>query len=555
METVSNPYSTLTEKEFFELLAHASSGSSENHKSRRVDGLEELQRRITSNSIQDKNEVIRILLDMAKKHGINHPESSLITESLTLFIEKYEEAFQTVLNGLGGHEDRLFLCFSKIVFSLDHNKKRQAIKPLVGFLTTRDVLNGIGVKEVYDCLVSLGNEKLSKEIVKTVSPYFDSSPLRICAIIFSVRLCSKFADRKLLPKMLKVLEKSMKGYFDGHSTEIEKEICQFLERLRDLQSLPLLMKLLKMRAGVHISKAIASILDAHPYRVDDILDILYDERDEKVIDAILQSFEKMDKTRFDARKLLARIRINWWHRYPTSDIIYRLLVRWGELSKPALFEILQQKEKYDFALRCLKAIGISDEEISAIFPKPPILQVYNFFYGKRKKNPRDLDIIWKEKERLGETVRGKSTMLEHLLLHVFASLNFVTLNVDPAGLEGVDIVCFYPETFDLFVIGCTTGILKDDLQKMDALVKKMKAKTTELFDKCSVTPIVVSSEMASISPSDAQYAVQNNIVIMQHNHIEILLEMLNTNRQGREIIEYIKRIYPNSMTYQTLGYS
>lgn len=554
MKTISNPYSTLTEKEFFALLVHASSGSSEDHKNRRVDGLEELQRRITSNSIQDKNEAIRILLDMAKKQGINQPESSLITESLTLLIKKYEEAFQAVLNGLGGHEDRLLLCFSKVVFSLDYNKKRQAIKPLVGFLTTRDVLNGIGVKEVYDCLVSLGNEKLGKEIVKIVSPHLDSSPLRICAIIFSVRLCSKFADHKLLPKMLKVLEKSMKGYFDGHSTEIEKKICQFLERIRDLQSLPLLMKLIKMRADVHISKVIASILDAHPYRVDDILDMLYDERDEKVIDAILQSFEEMDKTRFDARKLLPRIRINWWHSYPTSIIIYRLLVKWGELSKPALFEILQQNEKYDFALRCLKAIGISNEELSKIFPKPPMLQVYNFLYShaQSKKIPKDLNQLWEETEKLQEIVPGKTDRLEHLLLHIFTSFNFVALNVAPLKMKSVDIVCFYRETLDLFIIGCTTGILKDDLQKMDALVKKMQAKTTELFDKCSVTPIVVSSEMASISPSDAQYAVQNNIVIMQHNHIDTLLEMLNTNRQSREVIEYIKGIYPNSATYQTV---
>ena len=48
------------------------------------------------------------------------------------------------------------------------------------------------------------------------------------------------------------------------------------------------------------------------------------------------------------------------------------------------------------------------------------------------------------------------------------------MNVAPLQLEAVDIVCFYPETLDLFVIGCTTGIVKDDLAKMDALIKKMK---------------------------------------------------------------------------------
>lgn len=57
---------TIDEKELFELLTHAMSGSTEDHKRRRVQGLEELQRRIETNSVQDKNTAVSILLDMAK---------------------------------------------------------------------------------------------------------------------------------------------------------------------------------------------------------------------------------------------------------------------------------------------------------------------------------------------------------------------------------------------------------------------------------------------------------------------------------------------------------
>jgi len=96
--TTSNPYSTLAEKEFFEVLTHAISGSSKDHKDRRIAGLVELQRRIASNSIQNKDDTIRILLDMARIQGNNQPESSLIIESLKLCINEYEEAFQIVLD-------------------------------------------------------------------------------------------------------------------------------------------------------------------------------------------------------------------------------------------------------------------------------------------------------------------------------------------------------------------------------------------------------------------------------------------------------------------------
>jgi hypothetical protein len=556
METTGNSYSTLTEKEFFELLTHAISGSSDDHKLKRIERLEELQRRIGSNSIQDNNEAIRILLDMAKVQGYSQPESELITESFLLSINKDGRHYQTILNGLKGKgQNLLFLVFSKLVLRLeDCEKKREAIDSLVAFLMTRDGLNDIGVNEVYNCLVLLGNEELSAEIVQAVIPYLDS--LGICEIVFSVRLCAKFANCELLPKMLTVLDKSMKGYFDGHYSEIEQEICQFLKRVGDARSLTPLIKLLRTRSTgqTHtrsINEAIASVLDANPSSVDEVLDTLHDEPNENVVDDLLQSLEKMEKPKINIGKLLSVIRVKWWWRYPTRDFVHSLLVKSGKLSKPVLIEILRQGDahKYDFVLQCLKAIGISNEEISAIFPKPPMLQIYEYFYKGRGTIPKDLSQIWKEKEKIRGNVPGKTNWLEHLLLHTFQSFNFVTMNIAPLQIEGVDIVCFYPETLDLFVIGCTTGIIKDDLAKMDAMVKKMKIEISNLLDKCSVTPIVVCSEIASIPPSDAQYAVQNNIVIMQPNHIDTLLEMLNTNRQSREIIEYIKSHFTYGQYY------
>lgn len=555
MMTASNSYSTLAEKEFFEVLTHAISGSSKDHKDRRIAGLVELQRRIASNSIQYKDDAIRVLLDMATIQGNTKPESSLIIESLELCINEYEEVFQIVLDRLENHEDKLFLCFSKVVLSVDYNKKKQSIKPLIDFLMTRDSENDIGAMDVYDCLISLGNEKLGRRIVEEASPYLDSSPSKICTIIFSARLCSRFADNKLSPNMLEVLKKSMKGYFPAHSHKIEKDICQFFERVRDLRSLPTLMELLKIRTNTsyyHITEAIAKVLDTHPYRVEDVIEQLHDNRKNgKIINVILQCFDEMETPKIDARMLLNTIRINWWRKHPSvRTSLYRLLVKLGERSKPALFELLQEKEKYDFALRCLKEIGISNEELSNIFPKPLMFLVYNFFYRGKRKLPKGLDNLWKEKEKLGEKVHGKITRLDHLLLHIFSCFNFVTLIVDPAErAQGADFVCFYPETLDLFIIGCTTGVLKDDLAKMDALMNKMETEVSDLFDLCTVTPIVVSSETASISPSNEQYAAENDIIIMQRQEIDTLLEMLITNRQSREAIEYIKslRKFPPSV--------
>lgn len=537
------------EKEFFEELTHAILSPSKNHRSRRIAGLEELQRRISSGSIQDKDKAIEILLDMAKKQGNNQPESSLIIRSLELCIQKYEEAFQTILKGLGGQEGQLFICFSKLVLSLDYNKKRQAIPYLVGFLMTRDALNSIGIKEVYDCLVSLGNEKLSKEIVNAVSPHLDAPSSKMCAIIYSTRLCAKFADNKLSPKIMGVLKKSMDGYFQAHQQEIERDICQFFERVEDDRSLLVLLDLLKVRTNYlhdHITRAVAKVLDTHPNSVEYLLEVLYDNRrNSQIIYAILECFIEMQDPKIPVHKLLDSIRLSWWKDpyLGLRRLLNLLFVKMGKMSKPTLFEIILDEEKFDFALECLKEIGMSNEELSKIFPSPPMLQIYNFLYSEQKKKiPKDLNLLWEEKEKLDEKIPGDTDRFEHLLLHIFASFNFATLNVAPMQIKSVDVVCFHPETLNFFILGCTTGTLQDDLIKMDSLMRKMQKKVPELFHKCSVTPIVAYSEVGNIHPSHEKYAAQNNIVIMQREDIDILLEMLITNRESREVIEYIKSL-------------
>lgn len=543
----SNFYSTLTEKELFELLIHVLSGTSEDHKHKRINGLGELQRRIKSNSILNINGSIDVLLEMAKKQGHSRPESSLIVNSLLLLVNKYEEAFQTVLGGLEGQgqeEDFVFSVFSKLVLGLDYERKRQAIKPLVQFLVSRENVHRFGVREVFDCLSSLSIERLSIEVVEEISPYLDS--FGTCAIVFSVKLCSKFADHRVLPKMLEVLGKSMKGYFPEIDVEIERDLCAFFKRVRDESSLFPLMELLKIRyrqSFVPISEAIASILNAHPYRVDDVFDMLYDERhEEKLVNAILYSLKEINEQKLDARKLLSNIRMDYWGKSPAQFYVHDILVKLGEGAKPILFEILKDEQKYDFALRCLKEIGISREELSKLFPKPVMLQVYEFLYSQKrgKRIPKDLNQLWEDKKKLQENVPGTTNWLEHLLLHIFASFNFVTLNVAPLKSESVDLVCFHPETLDLFIVGCTTGILKDDLAKMDALITRMEEQIPNLFGVCSITPIVVCSEVAAISPSDKKYSAEQGIVVMQRHHIDEMLEMLNTNRKPRQAIKYIE---------------
>lgn len=82
--------------------------------------------------------------------------------------------------------------------------------------------------------------------------------------------------------------------------------------------------------------------------------------------------------------------------------------------------------------------------------------------------------------------------------------------------------------------------LKERAREMDALLNKMEIEMPDLFGRCSITPIIVSSEIASISPSDAKHSAKQGIVILQSHDIDKLLEMLNTNRTMKEVIKYIE---------------
>jgi hypothetical protein len=545
--------STLTDEALFELLTVSASGSTEDVKKKRIVGLEELRKRVESKSIKDFSRSIDVLLEMTKKQGLSQPESSLIVDSLLLVVTENSDAFRRVLIGLEGQEQEessLFIVFSRLVIKLERSMKEQAIAPLVRFLMRRNNLNDVGVKEIYECLVYLGNEKLSARIVIEVESFLGS--LEVCAVIFSVKLSAQFAGIELLPRMHEVLEKSVRGYFDGHYTDIESDICRYFARVKDQRSIPDLLKLVKMRSKndcTQIGKAIAAVLDENPFRIDDVLDSLYDERyDKGFIDAILQSFQQLQKTKVNARKLLAKIHMNWWNQYPTTIYMHQLLVKNGKQSKSALLEILQQNEKYDFALECLREIGVTNEELSTIFAHPLMLQIYEYF--SKAKFPRGLNQIWEEKQRLCEAVKADTDRLEHLILHIFSAFNFVSMNLVPLKIRSIDIVCFYPETLDLLVIGCTTGILKNDLANMDAIVRRMENDVADVFDKCTITPIVVSTEIAAIPSSDKQYASQTNIIVLQRQDIDRLLEMLYTNRSGKEAIHYIKsRVFPQEVPH------
>ena len=133
--------------------------------------------------------------------------------------------------------------------------------------------------------------------------------------------------------------------------------------------------------------------------------------------------------------------------------------------------------------------------------------------------------------------------LEHLIIHILSSFNFVTLNIAPINFESVDIIGFFPETMDLLIIACTTGVLKDDLAKLDSVINTMEDELPNIFSKCTVTPVIVYTKNATISSQDKKYSRDQEIVILDNLAIDKLLEMLNTNRNTRQVLDFIEECH------------
>jgi len=541
------PYSELNESQLMDQLQDSIKDSSKGQQIKRISCLEEILRRINSGSFEDLSNLVKITLDTATSYGCDQPESALITDILEAAINEDLEILKMIIEHVHRQvesESHLFIVFSKLVLKLDYKKRQQTLKTLVKFLVKSDILNRAGTSEVYNCLIQIGKEKLGAKIVEIVTPFLDS--LETSPIIYSVRLCSEFAGKEQIDKMVGVLEKSMKEYYGARHVEIERRLCRYFERIGDPNSLPHLLNLLRYRGEENTndkSKAIASILNAHPYKIDYVLDVLYDVRDDKkLVDGILKALEDAEIAIINAHRLLSNIRIKYWFESPTRFYVKRILVRGGQSSKPVLFDMMKDEEKCEYALECLKEIGVSTDELVQVFSEPLMLQVYKFVYSQKgSRFPQDLNVLWSDRDRLGGNIPGNTSRLEHLILHIFSSFSFVTLNVAPLGLESVDIICFLPETLDLIIIGCTTGVLKDDLKKLDAFVTKMHKEMPNLFETCKVTPMMVTSKPATVYPSDAKYARQTEMVILQDYDIDKLLEMLSTNRKPRSVIEFIEK--------------
>ena len=522
------PDNTWAEEKIFGWLTHGLQSDSKDHYYKRVSSLEELQRRTERDSLTDTERTIDVVLDAAKKYGAHDPESSLIIEILRLLILKNDDNFGRVLNKLKRKEGQQFFCFSKVVPHLDKEKKKRSIRPLVSFLMGGDSINEFGLEDVYKTLTIMNGEEVDREILKLTSPYLTS--LKAPVVFFAVRLASKLGDRTLTEQMLKVFEKSFMHYYDGTEQRIQEEMCVFFRRVPEKGSLPFILRVLQSRRSTIVLETLASVVDAYPEVLKEIYQTMEEGRDPQ---DILMALAKTKSAPIQFERILNLTMKHLGNSsiwYPLKDIALRI----GESAKPSLLKLAKSWDhsEHDFAILCLNEMRVSFDEITAMFEKNPIVQVYDFFFENNKKLL--LNELWKNKRKLGDQLPRKWLRIEYLAQNVFSAFGFLVLYVDPSGREGVDMVAFSPDTLDCYVVGCTIGVLKDDALKLKATLVEMERNLEEFFTKYRVTPVIFS-----LKEVDLQYSGAYGIAVLTPEKINKLIEMLKTNRTREDVNDYI----------------
>ena len=537
MSTITElPDETWPEEKILELLNDNITGPSAS-KELRVVCLDILRKRSV---IEKIDEVIEILLKLVEYRGRSIPESSMIVELISRLANLEESAFKKLLSRMIRWQDNLMYCFARIIRNLEDPKKGECMPRLLEFLMGYNSFTNI-TKEMFQTLVTAHNEDINKRIVKATLPYIRvADPYKV---VYAVKIISRLGSAEVLSKLELIIERALTGWFNGHKEEILTNICSYFRRIKDERSARRLLQIIKSGFNREqiASKALARVVDAHPEVMDEIWDFL--QKEKELYFPILMVLEEM-KTIVDVERLfsIADIELGIQSVRQTSR---KIIKKAGQQAKPLLLSMIKDKHyvRYTFALNCLEEIGVSIEEYSRVFDKHPILQIYEFFYNQRKGML--LENLWKEQEELGKSIKkSQIRRFEYFVQILFSALGFVTLLVDPSGKEGVDLIAFSPNEPYILVIGCTTSILKDDLQKLNMTINEMKDALKELFAKYRILPTVFTSRKVEVSSDDSEYAGKNSIAILTQKEISTLLEMLKTNRRSEEIIKHLKQSVP-----------
>lgn len=195
--------------------------------------------------------------------------------------------------------------------------------------------------------------------------------------------------------------------------------------------------------------------------------------------------------------------------------------------------------RYEFALEVVKEMHIPIAEVGKAVGGNLALAIHNYFFEDRARG-LGLKTLWETKAKLGDGVKGTTKKFEHLLRHLLSCLGFITLDVDASGRAGVDTVAFPPTWSYVLLVGSTTGVIGDNLEKLANTLRGVRAALGDLARKIEILPIVATSMSEETNPKDEEYARKHGIVVLRQSDVDRLVEWATTDRTYKKLLAYLE---------------
>ncbi len=533
------PDTKTSEDQLLGMIQQASQSSSAQSEYQWIPALHELVQR----EIQNQVGAMSTLLEAAMKRGSHDPESGYMATTLRTLCNKSDECFKLFFEKLRNvnNNDELLICASRVIMDLNQENKRAVASIIVPVFITRNEIAS-SMRPMLNAIEAVADDQTRRIMASQLEPHLRSN--NAISVLLATMAAKRINSVDNHSTLLTVLERSTQGWYRSYIPEIQDEICRYLQLRPDDKAVTALLTIFCNNNRVEISKAIIAI--SNRFVADNAIDLIENSIKEWERDPTSQSWQVainvsqllvgFNPEFIDIPKLLSMEKLMGYHG--TNIHIRDIVLKSGKSNLKLLFGLLKspKQEIYSFAVSCLDGLGVTIDEMSGVFDRPPMVQLVEFFFPGATPTK-----LWEKKDTLGSSIAKVDLQrFDFLVLNLLNCFNFVTLYVDKSGKQGIDVAALAPTGLKLILAGVTSSFPKDDLQKLEATMGSMRSVMGNLFARYQVIPILFT-KTDSIHPNDMQFAREKKIIILTSNDVQELVTMSVTGRNGNDFLDFLEK--------------
>ncbi|MBN2334345.1 hypothetical protein JXL21_02215 [Candidatus Bathyarchaeota archaeon] len=240
-------------------------------------------------------------------------------------------------------------------------------------------------------------------------------------------------------------------------------------------------------------------------------------------------FERLLRLTYKPPKYFVSI---WW----LKEIASKVDVKYEPILEKLYFG---SNSEYEFAKDVFVSRG---KDLNDLRRTNPVISLFNYFCDTLIDNPKKKityeQLIEDDSEHRNRV--KKPDRFEMSILNLFASMGFITLWLDMFGIEGYDILAYSSKYDRAFVIGCTTGAIKQN----DITVSYYTSKAEKSIEITEITPVICTN-CSWDEAIRTKEAAEDGILVLTKEEIKKLKELAQDSRSHNEARELIDKMILN----------